>query len=204
MRLVSRLVGRSIDFRVSPVTSMTNDSLPPASEITVSAEPELPFPVSGRLLGVDFGTVRIGISVCDPLRILVSPLEIRMVAAREADGRYFIELAKREAASGFVVGLPIHCDGGESEKSRQARTFAVWLQKTTEIPVRLFDERFTTSAAQQRVSGGQKKKKGTRARQIDAIAAQVLLESFLEAARYRGETPGQSPWAAASGDQPLD
>ena len=176
----------------------------PSTAIHVEVELEKPFPTSGRLLGVDFGTVRIGIAVCDPLRILVSPLEIRNVATQESDGRYFVELAKREAASGFVVGLPIHCDGGESEKSRQARKFAGWLQKTTTLPVRLFDERFTTSAAQQRVGGGQKKKKNSRARLIDAIAAQVLLESFLEAARYRGEVPGQSPWAAPTGDQPLD
>jgi len=174
---------------------------------------DLPFPSEGRLLGVDYGTVRIGISVCDPLRILVSPLEIRQVAGQVADGRYFCELAARERAAAFVVGLPIHCDGGESEKSRQARAFAVWLQATTQLPVRLFDERFTTSAAQQRVGpkkappqgqGGKAKKKNSRARQIDAIAAQVLLESFLESARYRGETPGFPPSAAPTGDASLD
>lgn len=163
------------------------------------------FPSAGRLIGVDYGTVRIGISVCDPLRILVSPLEIRNVSNQDADGRYFCELAKRELAEGFVVGLPIHCDGGESEKSRQARAFALWLHEATGLPVRLFDERFTTSAAQQRVGGGQsRKKKLSRARQIDAIAAQILLESFLEAARYFGEVPGQLPSDPATGDQPLD
>jgi putative Holliday junction resolvase len=166
---------------------------------------EAPYPTEGRLLGIDFGTVRIGISVCDPLRILVSPLEIRLVSNQESDGKYLCELARRERACGFVVGLPIHCDGGESDKSRQARTFALWLQTTTGLPVRLFDERFTTSAAQQRVGGGQSRnKKKSRVRQIDAIAAQILLESFLEAARYRGETPGQSPDAPATGDQSLD
>ncbi|MGV3485009.1 MAG: Holliday junction resolvase RuvX [Planctomycetaceae bacterium] len=164
----------------------------------------LSFPPAGRLIGVDFGTVRIGISICDPLRILVSPLEIRVVSNQEADARYFCDLATREAAEGFVVGLPIHCDGGESEKSRQARIFAVWLQTTTGLPVRLFDERFTTSAAQQRVSGQSRKKKQSRTRQIDAIAAQVLLESFLEAARYHADVPGQNPSAPATGDQPLD
>lgn len=165
----------------------------------------LAFPSTGRLIGVDFGTVRIGISICDPLRILVSPLEIRAVSNLEADGRYFCELATRESADGFVVGLPIHCDGGESEKSRQARIFAGWLQTQTGLPVRLFDERFTTSAAQQRVGGGHgRKKKQSRTRQIDAIAAQVLLESFLEAARYHGDIPGQCPSDPASGDQPLD
>ncbi len=165
----------------------------------------IPFPTTGRLLGVDFGTVRIGVAVCDALRILVSPLEIRQVVNQAADGRYFGELAKREAVAGFVVGLPIHCDGGESEKSRQARTFAVSLQTATGLPVRLFDERFTTSAAQQRIGGGQRRsQKKSRVRRLDAVAAQVLLESFLEAARYRGECPGQSPDHAATGDAALE
>lgn len=174
------------------------------SETLTDAVSEVPFPTTGRLLGVDFGTVRIGISVCDPMRILASPLEIRGVSDKQADGKYFCDLAKKESASGFVVGLPIHCDGGESVKSREARLFAVWLRDTTGLPVRLFDERFTTSAAQQRMREGQKKKKSSRTRQIDAVAAQVLLESFLEAARYRGETPGQSPSGAAKGDASLD
>jgi len=187
--------------------TLEKDSLPSpnvSSKTQSDAVSETPFPTTGRLLGVDFGTVRIGISVCDPMRILASPLEIRTVSDKQADGKYFCELAKKEAASGFVVGLPIHCDGGESAKSREARLFAVWLRDTTGLPVRLFDERFTTSAAQQRMHEGQKKKKSSRTRQIDAVAAQVLLESFLEAARYRGETPGQSPSGAAKGDASLD
>jgi putative holliday junction resolvase len=124
------------------------------------------------------------------LRILVSPLEIRQVAGHERDAEYFRVLARREGIAGFVVGLPIHCDGGESEKSRQAREFARWLRGATGVPVRLFDERFTTSDAQSRLrrSGGGKR---TRQRQVDAVAAQVLLESFLEAARYGGHLPGQ-------------
>ena len=162
------------------------------------------FPPTGRLAGIDYGTVRIGVSVCDPLRILVSPLEIHQVAGEVRDSAYFQSLVKRERIDGFVVGLPIHCDGGESDKSRQAREFARWLLKVTAIPVRLFDERFTTSAAQSRMRSAAGSGKRTRHRLVDAIAAQVILESFLEAARYTGELPGQSVQAAASGDQPLE
>ncbi len=174
---------------------MTDRSSPPVSEIT--------FPPTGRLLGIDYGTVRIGVAVCDPLRILVSPLEIRTVGTPEADGVYFAQLAKSERADGFVVGLPIHCDGRESEKSRQVRTFAKWLRDTTGLPVRLFDERFTTADAQARIRGQAGNKK-SRARLVDAVAAQVLLESFLEAARYRGDLPGQSIDAPPKGDAPLE
>ncbi len=162
------------------------------------------FPLSGRLAGIDFGTVRIGVSVCDPLRILVSPLEIHQVAGQARDAAYFQSLVKREHLEGLVVGLPIHCDGGESDKSRQAREFARWLREVTSIPVRLFDERFTTSAAQSRMRSAAGSGKRTKHRRVDAIAAQVILESFLEAQRHTGELPGQSIEAAASGDQPLE
>jgi putative holliday junction resolvase len=163
-----------------------------------------PFPASGRLAGVDFGTVRIGIAVCDPLRILVSPLEIHTVAGPDRDQLYFQSLVKRESIAGLVVGLPIHCDGGESEKSVEARRFARWLLDVTGVPVRLFDERFTSSVAQSRMRSGRAGGKRTRHRLIDAIAAQVLLESFLEAARYADQLPGHSVDAAASGDLSLE
>ena len=162
------------------------------------------FPPTGRLAGIDYGTVRIGVSVCDPLRILVSPLEIRQVAGQSRDGIYFQSLVERERIDGFVVGLPIHCDGGESDKSRQARQFARWLLSVTSVPVRLFDERFTTSAAQSRMRSSAGSGKRTRHRLVDAIAAQVILESFLEAARHSGELPGQSVQATASGDVSLE
>jgi putative Holliday junction resolvase len=172
------------------------------------------FPRSGRLAGVDFGTVRIGVSICDPMWILVSPLEIRAVTDPDRDAAYFRELARREHVEGWVVGLPIHCDGKESQKSVEARKFAVWLHAATSIPVRLFDERFTTSAAEDRVrsarnpggktgsrKGGMKR---SRERLVDAVAAQVLLESFIEAARYHDTLPGQSPASPATGETAID
>jgi len=177
----------------------SNDTAEPEKIFT-----EQPFPRSGRLAGIDFGTVRIGISICDPMWILVSPLEIRNVSGDKTDGPFFRELVSRESVAAFVVGLPIHCDGGESDKSRQARKFARWLGELTNLPIRLFDERFTTSAAQMRIRSATGAGKKTRHRLVDAIAAQVLLESFLEATRYRDELPGQSPWDAATGDTSIE
>jgi putative Holliday junction resolvase len=176
-----------------------NDTPRPEKKIVA-----LPFPKTGRLAGIDFGTVRIGISICDPMWILVSPLEIRNVSNEKTDGFFFRDLVSREVIEGFVVGLPIHCDGGESDKSRQARKFACWLGELTNVPVRLFDERFTTSAAQMRMRSATGAGKKTRHRLVDAIAAQVLLESFLEATRYREELPGHSPWEPATGDASIE
>ncbi|QEG42432.1 Holliday junction resolvase RuvX [Roseimaritima ulvae] len=175
------------------------------SEPLAAGTQEPAFPDSGRLAGVDYGTVRIGIAICDPGRILVSPLEILRRSDTEREADFFGQLVKQERIAGFVVGLPIHCDGGESDKSRESRKFALWLHQQTGLPVRLFDERFTTADATRRLrSGGMKSAK--RKQRLDAVAAQVLLEAFLEAARYAGpdELPGQSLQQAAGGGSGLD
>lgn len=152
---------------------------------------------------MDFGTVRIGIAICDPDRILASPLEVHPAATWRDDGEYFRKLAKDEHIVALVVGLPIHCDGGESEKSKHCREFARWLAQETGLPVRLFDERFTTSAAKQRMAAGGYSRKAKKQR-VDAIAALVLLESFLEACRYQGQVVGQPIDAAPDGDASLE
>ncbi len=161
------------------------------------------FPESGRVAAVDFGSVRIGIAICDPERILASPLEVHAAANWRDDGDYFRSLATAERLVGFVVGLPIHCDGGESQKSVECREFARWLADQTALPVRLFDERFTTADAKQRMAGGgytRKKKK----KRVDAVAALVLLESFLEACRYHDEIAGEEIDARSTGGESLD
>ena len=160
------------------------------------------FPRTGRIASVDFGTVRIGIAICDSDWILASPLVVHPASDWRQDGEFFRELASEERITGFVVGLPIHCDGGESEKSKLCRKFANWLAAETGLPVRLFDERFTTADAKSRLAGvgytNKKKKK-----RVDAVAAQVILESFLEACRYRSGIAGEPINASPTGGEPL-
>src|SRR6056297_1419076 len=163
----------------------------------------LDFPRQGRIAAIDFGSVRIGIAICDPDWILASPLEIFRIDGQQDHGKYFADLVRREAVAGFVVGLPIHCDGGESRKSLECREFARELAVQTGRPVRLFDEHFTTVAAKQRLAVGKLSRQKKKQR-LDAVAALVLLESFLEATRYHGEIAGQPIHAPATGDQSLD
>ena len=161
------------------------------------------FPAEGRIAAVDYGTVRIGVAVCDPDRRLASPLEVRSAQNWREDGEYYRQLIQSERLVGWVVGLPIHLDGGESQKSRECREFAQWLSDETGIAVRLFDERFTTADAKQRLAGGgysrQKKKQ-----RVDAIAALVLLESFMESCRYHGTIAGQPVDQPATGGDSID
>ena len=161
------------------------------------------FPTSGRIAGVDFGSVRIGISICDPDWILASPLEVHPAANWKNDGDYFRELIRLERIAGFVVGLPIHCDGGESQKSVECREFTRWLAAETGLPVRLFDERFTTADAKQRMLAAGYTR-GKEKKRLDAVAALVLLESFLEACRYRQSIAGEPVDRLAAGGESLD
>ncbi|MEM1225255.1 MAG: Holliday junction resolvase RuvX [Planctomycetota bacterium] len=160
------------------------------------------FPEEGRIAAVDFGTVRIGLAVCDPDRILASPLEVHRAGSPEADANYFRQVAADQQLVGWIVGFPIHCDGGESEKSIQCRRFAVWLQEETGFPVRLFDERFTTVAATQRLAMGKSTRK-KKTQRLDAVAAQVILESFIESCRYHGDVAGFPAKSPARGASPL-
>src|SRR5512146_1181992 len=102
-------------------------------------------PRSGRLAGIDYGTVRIGIAITDPGQSLASPLEIVTRRDKLQDERYFRRLAELERLAGFVVGLPVHTSGEESQKSFESREFAKWLGEITKLPVALFDERYTTA-----------------------------------------------------------
>ena len=138
----------------------------------------------GRIAGIDFGTVRIGIAITDPARTLASPHQQHNVGDKEADARYFQRLAKQEAITLFVVGLPIHLSGEESQKSYEARQFAQWLGETTGVPVELFDERFTTAEADAALLAGELTSKQRKKRR-DMLAAQFMLSGYLEAQRGR-------------------
>jgi putative Holliday junction resolvase len=133
----------------------------------------------GRLAGIDYGTVRIGIAVTDPEQRLASPFENYTRRGEVADAAYFKRLAADERIVRFVVGLPVHLDGRESEKSREARKFGEWLGATTGVPVVYFDERFTSTEAERYLGQAQLTKKQRKAR-LDKLAAQIMLTAYLE------------------------
>ncbi len=134
----------------------------------------------GRVAAIDFGTVRIGIALSCPERQFASPYENYQRRSIDEDAKRFLRLAEEEDIQLFVVGLPIHLDGGESQKSGEARAFAKWLHELTGVEVALFDERFTSAQAERMLEGAQLTKKKRKAR-LDMLAAQILLSAFLEA-----------------------
>jgi len=149
----------------------------------MTASPPQPIP-EGRIAGVDYGRRRIGIAVCDALRILASPLCIRQTSGdREADAAFFRGLVKDESLVGFVVGLPVHADGTPSAMSMEVERFGAWLTTITGLPVAFHDERYSSREAAGLLAGvgltrGRKKERA------DAVAAQVVLASWMECQKH--------------------
>jgi len=133
----------------------------------------------GRLAGVDYGSKRIGVSISDPGQTLASPLENYQRGDQTQDAKFFQRLVTEEQIVGWVVGLPLHLSGDESEKSAEVRQFAKWLTKLTNLPHRFADERFSSVEAERYLAAGgltSKKRKQRR----DMLAAQILLAAYLE------------------------
>ena len=137
-------------------------------------------PLTGRLLGIDYGTVRVGLAVSDPDRIISSPLDTRTRQGLDADARYFQELIKRERIVGVVLGLPAHLDGREGIKAKEARTYGEWLVQATGLPLIFADERFTTVQAEDALWAAGLSHRQRKERR-DRVAAQIMLQAFLEA-----------------------
>jgi putative Holliday junction resolvase len=144
----------------------------------------------GRIAGIDYGTVRIGIAVSDASGSIASPFENYNRRSEPLDRQYFEALVRDERIVRFVVGLPVHLDGRESAKSIEARQFGAWLAAATGVEVEYFDERFTTQEAQRLLSGMNLSKKKRKAR-LDKLAAQIMLTAYLETLRSGTTKPGE-------------
>jgi putative Holliday junction resolvase len=132
------------------------------------------------LLGVDFGSVRIGLAVSDPDRKIAFPLSTYERQDREKDADHFRAVVAAQGAGAIVVGLPVHLGGQEGTKAVEARAFGQWLAEITGLPVLFWDERFTTVEAEATLWSAGLSHKKRKARR-DRVAAQMLLQAYLDA-----------------------
>lgn len=133
-----------------------------------------------RVLGLDFGTRRVGAAVSDPRRLIATPLEVHQRTDPAQDARHYKNLVAENEVDRIVIGLPLHTRGHEGTSATLARTFGTWIGQVTGLPVVYFDERYTTTEAEDAlIAVGMKrqKRKGFR----DMIAAQILLQNYLDA-----------------------
>ncbi len=146
-------------------------------------------PQQGRLAGVDYGDVRIGIAISDARQAIASPLVMHQNSGPEANRQFFTKLVQEEDVVGFVVGLPLYGDGGESESSMKARRFGKTLGETTGLPVVFSDERYSSAVAEVALQSAGLTNKARKKRR-DMLAAQVILAGYLESQRRQNSDPG--------------
>jgi putative Holliday junction resolvase len=136
---------------------------------------------------VDYGSVRIGLAVSDADKRIASPLRTYERRGPEPDAEFFRLQIEQQEIGHILVGLPVHLSGREGEKAREAREFGQWLAKVSGLPVIYWDERFTTVEAESHLLNAGLTRKRRRDRR-DRVAAQILLQSFLDAG-----SPEQTP-----------
>jgi putative holliday junction resolvase len=141
-----------------------------------------------RWLGVDYGNVRIGLALSDELALLAHP--VATLANDGSAATKIREMVNQKKVTGIVVGVPRNMNGTFGPAAEKAKEFGEQLQK--QLPEQRFvfwDERLTTVEAQRLLHGAGKSAKSSRP-VIDQVAAQILLQSYLDSLQLMGPEPG--------------
>lgn len=134
-----------------------------------------------RFLGIDYGTKRIGLAVGDDSAGVASPLETVEVRGSTADhARQVATVAQAYEVDAFVIGLPVNMDGTEGKQAKVTRRFGDELNAADGRPVHYFEEQLSSVAARELLRSTGLPRKKQKALE-DAIAAQVILQEFLDA-----------------------
>ncbi|MBI3586854.1 MAG: Holliday junction resolvase RuvX [Ignavibacteriales bacterium] len=133
-----------------------------------------------RILGIDYGSKRIGISMSDPLHIIATSL-----ATIPNDSHTFealTEIVQREHVACIVVGMPLNLKGEKAQKAQEVMEFIQQLKKKIDIEILMWDERFTSSLAHDTLlrMGTKKKERRTNKGRVDSMAAAIMLQNFLD------------------------
>lgn len=132
-----------------------------------------------RVLAIDHGTVRMGIAISDELKMIAQPLEF--IPAEPFSGfldRIKFLLSEYEVEL-LLLGMPRNMNGSYGDASIKVKEFEAILKKSTTIPIKTFDERLTSVQANRALTQGRVKKKKKR-KNVDAMAAAILLQSYLD------------------------
>jgi len=136
-----------------------------------------------RYLGIDYGSKRIGLAVGDDGTRIASPVETIEAAGGVADVVHRVAaVAEQYQVDAFVIGLPMNMDGTEGEQAKITRQFGDKLAHATGMCVDYFDERLSSASARELLQPADLTRKKRNARE-DAVAAQVILQAFLDEQR---------------------
>jgi putative Holliday junction resolvase len=135
----------------------------------------------GRTLAIDYGRKRIGLAISDPLGIIASPAGyIERRKGKRPPITKIIARATELEAQGYLIGLPLDGEGNETDWTAEVRQIGAEIAKRTGMPVRFYDERFTTAAALRTIKEMEQSTRGRKG-DVDALAAAILLQHALNA-----------------------
>lgn len=123
-----------------------------------------------RALGIDYGRTRTGLALSDPLGVSCSPFDVVTERDEERLALRIASVAMEKEVGEIIVGLPRPLGGGTNQQMRDVLSFAARLESVTTVPVRVWDERFTSKLAQ----------RGRYGRANDAVAACYMLQNYLD------------------------
>lgn len=142
----------------------------------------------GSRLGIDVGTVRVGVARSDRDAILSTPFGTVIRGAQSV--AELVEMLREIDAFEVIVGLPLALAGTPTASTRDAIDFAHALARATEVPIRLVDERLSTVSAQRALHSAGKTTRSSRS-MIDQVAAAIILQHALDLERSSGKPPGE-------------
>lgn len=145
-----------------------------------------------RILGLDVGDKTIGVAVSDELGITANPIGViqRSTSIRKDIGEV-CGVAKKFAVEKIVVGMPLMLDGSVGVQAEKVQEFVEELRKRTAIPVEVWDERLTTSQVE-RVLIEMDQSRAKRKKQLDKLAAAIILQSYMDSHRSAREEPNET------------
>lgn len=132
-----------------------------------------------RLLGLDVGTKTIGLALSDILWSIASPYEVMMRRKFTLDAKELIRIINEFHVKGLVVGLPVNMDGTEGPRAQSTRSFVASFLDLQDIPVLLWDERFSTNAVTRMMLDADLSRK-RRDELVDKLAASYILQGALD------------------------
>ncbi len=140
--------------------------------------------IRGRRIAFDYGDVRIGVAVCDPDGIVMTPLGALAAQSEDLNAQISALIEEYEPIC-LVVGEPRHLSGHESQKMESVRIFVKDLSEISQLPIEMIDERLSTVSAAARLREAGKNSRNNRS-VIDSAAAAEILGAALQKARNEG------------------
>lgn len=147
----------------------------------------------GRVMALDLGEKRIGIAISDPTRTIASPFMVLNRKSRADDFARYLAIIEEQAVTLIVVGLPITLGGEEGQRAAWVRDYADDFGRHIDIPIVFQDESLTTVAATEALHAQGRRGRKLKGR-VDAVAATLILQSYLDAQSYPDDDEGEASY----------